>query len=79
MAITTTKVLKLTFGTTGGKTITITVANPREDISQTEVETVMETILQKNIFMTSSGELSLKRDARVVGTSTQDLFDPPLS
>jgi hypothetical protein len=79
MAITTTKVLRLTFSTTGGKTFTISVANPKEDLTKAEVEAVMETIISKNIFLTSGGELSLKRDAKVVGMSTDDLYDPPLS
>ncbi|MEL1135910.1 DUF2922 domain-containing protein [Desulfitobacterium sp. THU1] len=79
MAITTTKVLRLTFTTSGGKNLTITVANPKEGLTKSEIEVVMDTILAKNIFLTSGGELSSKRDARIVGTSTDDLYDPPLS
>ncbi|MGE4274217.1 MAG: DUF2922 domain-containing protein [Desulfitobacterium sp.] len=79
MAITTTKVLQLAFTTTSGKSVTISVANPREDLTKTDVEAAMNTILEKNIFLTSSGELGSKRDARIVGTSTEDLYDPPLN
>ena len=77
MAMTTTKVLKLTFTTTGGKNVTLTVANPKEDLTKDEVEAIMDAIIAKNIFFTSSGELSSKRDARIVGTTTDDLYDPP--
>lgn len=79
MAITTTKVLRLTFNTTGGKTFMISLANPREDLTRDEIETVMDTIISRNVFLTSSGELSLKRDAKIVNTSTNDLYDAPLS
>ncbi|MEL1135912.1 DUF2922 domain-containing protein [Desulfitobacterium sp. THU1] len=58
MAITTTKVLRLTFATSGGKNLTITLPNPREDLTKAEIETVMDMILAKNIFFTSDGELS---------------------
>ena len=77
MAVTTNKVVRLTFTTAGGKTFSITIPNPREDLEKAEAETVMDTIIQKNIFLTSSGELIGKRDIRVVGTTTNDLYDPP--
>ncbi|KGK82914.1 hypothetical protein DP73_20165 [Desulfosporosinus sp. HMP52] len=79
MAITTNKVVKLTFTTAGGKTFSITIPDPREDLDKAEAEAVMDTIIQKNVFLTSSGELIGKRDIKVVGTTTNDLYDPPLA
>lgn len=77
MAITNTKVIRLSFSTEGGKTFTITIPNPREDLNQAEVLAVMNTILSGNIFLTASGALTGARDVKVIGTITEDLFDPP--
>lgn len=77
MATTNTKVVRLSFATEGGKTFTITIPNPREDLNQTDVLTVMNTIVSSNIFLTTSGALTGIRDVKVIGTVTDDLFDPP--
>ncbi|WP_425803128.1 DUF2922 domain-containing protein [Desulfitobacterium sp. Sab5] len=77
MAITTNKVLRLTFTTAGGKTYSINIPDPKEDLQKAEAEAVMDTIVQKNIFFTSSGALTGKRDIRVIDTTTNDLYDPP--
>jgi len=77
VATTNTKVVRLSFATEGGKTFTITIPNPREDLNQAEVLTVMNTIVSSNIFLTTSGSLTGIRDVKVIGTVTADLFDPP--
>ncbi|SHI82505.1 DUF2922 domain-containing protein [Desulfosporosinus lacus] len=77
VATTNTKVVRLSFATEGGKTFTITIPNPREDLNQAEVLAVMNTIVSSNIFMTTSGALTGLRDVKVIGTVTDDLFDPP--
>ena len=77
MAITNNKVVRLSFTTAGGKTFTITIPNPREDLNQAEVLTVMNTIVSSNIFLTTSGALTGIRDVKVIDTATNDLFDPP--
>ena len=64
MAVTTNKVVKLTFTTAGGKTFAITIPDPREDVDQAQAEAVMDTIIQKNVFLTPSGELIGKRDSQ---------------
>ena len=68
MAVTTNKVLRFTFTTAGGKTYSITIPDPREDLQKAEAEAVMDTIIQKNIFLTSSGALTGKQDIRVIDT-----------
>ncbi|HWQ41553.1 MAG TPA: DUF2922 domain-containing protein [Desulfosporosinus sp.] len=77
MAVTTNKVVRLTFTTAGGKTFAITIPDPRENLDKAEAEAVMDTIIQKNVFLTPSGELIGKRDIKIVGTTTNDLYDPP--
>lgn len=77
MAVTTNKIIRLTFSTVTGKTFSITLPNPRANLSKAEAEAVMDTVIAKNIFITTGGELVGKRDIRVIDTSTNDLFDPP--
>jgi hypothetical protein len=76
MAITTNKVARLSFTTAGGKTFSITIPNPREDLDQAGTLAVMNTIVESNIFLTSSGALTGVRDARVIDTTINDLYDP---
>ena len=77
MAVTTSRVLRLTFTTAGGKTFAITIPNPKEDLQQTEAAAVMNSIIASDLFLTSSGALTGIRDIRVIDTTTNDLFDPP--
>ena len=79
MATTSNRILRLTFLTAGGKTFAITVDHPRTDLTAAEAEAVMETTIAKNIFSTPSGELSGIRDIKVIDTTTEDLYDPPLA
>ncbi|MCO1600192.1 DUF2922 domain-containing protein [Desulfosporosinus nitroreducens] len=79
MAIITSKVLKLTFLTTGGKSFVISVAQPRENLTLPEAQAVMETVIAKNVFNSPSGELAAIRDIRVVDMTTNDLYDPPVT
>jgi len=76
MAISTSRVIRLTFLTSMGRTVNFTIPNPRPNITKSEVEDVMDTIIAKNIFLTRSGEIVAKRDARIIDTTTDDLYDP---
>ena len=62
MAITTSKVLRLTFSTASGKTFAITIPTPREDLQQAEAVAVMNSIIASDLFLTSSGALTGIRD-----------------
>ena len=77
MAVTTSRVLRLTFTTAGGKTFAISIPNPREDLQQSEAVAAMDSIIASDLFFTSSGALTGIRDIRVIDTTTNDLFDPP--
>lgn len=77
MALTTNKVVRLSFTTAGGKVFSITLPNPREDLVQVEALDVMHTIVESNIFLTPSGALTGIRDVKVIDTRTDDLYDPP--
>jgi len=68
----------MTFNNALGNAVTITLANPKTDLTAAQVETVMDQIITKNIFLTSGGDLISKRDVKIINTTTDDLFDPPI-
>ena len=76
MAVTTTKVLRLSFTTTGGKAYNITVANPKAGLDTAAIQEVMQMAIDKDIFITTSGALTGIRDIKVIDTSVNDLYDP---
>lgn len=75
MASSTKKVLRMTFNNTSGNAVTITLAEPKASLTASQIETVMDLIIEKNIFLTAGGELVSKRDVKVIDTTTDDLFD----
>jgi len=79
MAITTKKVLRMTFNNASGNAVTITLPQPKVDLTATEIEAVMDQIIAKNIFLTSGGELISKRDIKTVDTTTDDLYEQPVA
>ena len=76
MAISTNKILRLSFSTAEGKTFTLSILNPREDLSQAEILSVMDRMIEEDILMTTSGALTGVKDIKVVSTVVNDLFDP---
>ena len=70
----TTKRLIMTFLTELGRKISISLDDPREDISEEEVVAAMNLIVDKNIFTPYGSELVSSVDAKIVLTDTQE-FD----
>ena len=64
------KKLVMTFKTTDDKKVSISVDNPREDLSQEEIKTAMELIKDKNIFAPGGSDLESLVSAKVVQTDT---------
>ena len=60
----------MTFKTTDDKKVSLTVDNPREDLSEEEVKTAMELIIEKNIFAPGGADLASLVSAKVVQTDT---------
>ncbi|MHB8077349.1 DUF2922 domain-containing protein [Desulfosporosinus fructosivorans] len=73
MASVTRKVLRMTFNNALGNAVTITLANPKTDLTAAQVEAVMDQIIARNIFLIS------KRDVKIVNTTTDDLYDQPIT
>ena len=66
----TTKKLVMTFKTTDDKKVSISVDNPREDLSENEIKSAMELIIDKNIFAPNGEDLAALVSAKVVQTDT---------
>jgi len=79
MASTTKKILRMTFNNASGNAVTITLPEPKADLTAVQIEAVMDQIIAKNIFLTTGGELISKRDVKIVDTTTDDLYDQPIA
>ena len=64
------KKLVMTFKTSDEKKVSISVDNPREDLTEEEVKTAMELIKEKNIFAPNGADLAALVSAKVVQTDT---------
>ncbi len=67
------KRLEMTFKDVENKSMKITVDNVRDDLTDAEVKTAMETILLKDVFATAAGSLTAISEARIVDTSVTAL------
>lgn len=64
--------LLMTFKTSDDKKVSISVDNPREDLTETEIKEAMNTIIEKDIFSPNGGSLVSAVSAKVVQTDTTD-------
>ena len=64
--------LLMTFKSSDDKKVSITVDNPREDLTETEIKEAMNTIIEKYIFSPNGGSLVSAVSAKVVQTDTTD-------
>lgn len=66
------KKLVMNFKTIGDRKVSLSVDNPREDITEGEIKTAMTLILSKDVFAPNGEPLSVLVDAKVVQTETTD-------
>lgn len=78
MASTSKKVLRMTFNNALGNAVSITLPEPKADLTAAQIEAVMDLIIAKDIFLTSGGALVSKKDVKVVDTTTNDMYDLPV-
>lgn len=69
------KTLRMVFKNAGGSNVTFSLRNPKDDITAGEVETVMDTIIAKNIFSSTGGDLISKVRGELVDTTETTLFE----
>ena len=68
------KTLYLTFRNEAGRRQSLTVPEPREDLTAVEVEAAMQLIIEKNIFTGSGGNLVEAVEAKVVERTEEVIF-----
>ena len=66
--------LQMVFRNTDERLSTISVSDPAPELTAAEVEAVMDSIITRNVFETSGGELVEKVRAQIV-TRTVDVLD----
>jgi len=59
------KKLDLVFYTEAGKTASIVIDNPKENLTDEEIRIAMDQFIQTGAFLTKSGRLISKKEARV--------------
>lgn len=73
MADTTSTVLRLVFKTENGKTFAMEFANPKATVTEAQVSSLMQLIINKNIINTKNGALVEAIDGGIVTRSFTDL------
>ena len=75
MADTSSTVLRLVFGTeVEGKTASMEFNNPKADVTQAQIETLMNLIITKNVVNTKNGALISIVDGGIVTRTFTDLI-----
>ena len=65
--------LQMIFRNEEGRNATISVADPNAELTPLEVETVMDSIISRNIFNSSGGDLEAKVRAQIVSRTVDVL------
>lgn len=65
-----TKRLVMTFKTTDDKKVSLSVDNPREDITESKIKDAMDLVVSKNIFAPNGADIVSAVEAKVVVTDT---------
>lgn len=65
-----TKRLVMTFKTDDDKKISLSVDDPREDVSEAEIKSAMDLVVSKNIFAPGGADIVEAIEAKVVVTDT---------
>ncbi len=64
------KRLVMTFKTTDDKSVSLTIDDPREDLTEEEIKDAMELVASKNIFSPGGADIASAVSAKVVVTDT---------
>lgn len=66
----TTKRLLMTFADEYGKKVSLSIDDPREDLTEEEIKDVMDLVVSKNLFAPNGYDLVSAVEAKVVVTDT---------
>jgi hypothetical protein len=68
------QVLEMQFETSGGKKLTISVDEPRTNLTTLEVETGMQALITSNVFEVNGFGLANALSARLIERNVSDLM-----
>ena len=71
-ARTNSKRLLMVFKTTADKQVSISIDNPRDNVTESEIRSVMTLILSSNVFQPNGDELASLVEAKIVVTNTNE-------
>ncbi|MDB8802089.1 DUF2922 domain-containing protein [Romboutsia sp. 1001216sp1] len=66
------KKLVMTFKTSNGKNFSLSVDDPRENLTESEIKSAMTLVLSKGVFVVNGEELAALVDSKVVQTDTTE-------
>ncbi len=66
-------VLELEFLDSQGKKFKLTVDEPRDDLTEMEIRTAMEGIVQRDVFFSTTGDIVAIAGARFITTTVEEL------
>ncbi len=69
-----TQTLRMAFINEANRNVTISLDNPKDDLTAAQVQAAMDLIIARNIFTSSGGDLVSKLNARIIDTTTTELF-----
>ena len=67
-----TKRLVMTFKSSDDKKVSLSVDNPRENITENEIKSAMDLIVSKNIFAPNGSDMVAVVEAKVIVTDTTE-------
>lgn len=68
-----TKTLELKFNVANGKTMNLTIQNPKDNLTPADITSAMQTIINQNIFHQNTYELVSINQARIVERNVTDI------
>ncbi|MFA7468533.1 MAG: DUF2922 domain-containing protein [Desulfotomaculaceae bacterium] len=71
----TTQTLQMRFVNQAGSRVSISLDNPKDDLTEAEVTAAMDQIIAKNVFITSGGDLVSKDSAQIIDRTVNVLYD----
>ncbi|WP_195928855.1 DUF2922 domain-containing protein [Clostridium sp. 1001270J_160509_D11] len=66
------KKLVMIFRNSAGKNVTISIDDPKDDLTEEQIKTAMELIVEKNVFKKNDYALVEAVEAQIVTTQTTD-------
>ena len=67
------KSLQMVFQNQLGKNVTMNLAGVKDDLTDTQIKTLMQLIVSKNVFESSGGDLISVMSASIIARDVQDI------